>query len=310
MKWLKTTVVFESGDPETAAALINEIFQEFGLTGVIIESPDRNADLDWAENAPPNADRNAVIGFFTEKHHGEKYLKLLENRVGELKPSILSRFEISCSDIDDEDWAESWKLHFHPVKITDKIVIRPGWQHYDALEGDIIIELDPGMAFGTGTHPTTALCIRMVEQYTTPGIKFLDIGMGSGILMITAAKTGARILTGIDSDPVALEVAENNLLTNNISAGDFTLMEGDLVATVNGSFEVIAANIVAETICRLVPDIVPLLSPGGIFIASGIIVEKEPMVLEKLCDHGFEIIEIRQLEGWTAIAARSRMPDK
>lgn len=304
MKWRKTTVVFESGDPETAAALINEIFQELGLTGVIIESPDSNADLDWAEDAPFQADHNAVIGFFTEKHHGEKYLQLLKYRVEELKPSIISRFEISASDIDDEDWAESWKLHFHPIKITDKIVIRPGWQHYDALEGDIIIELDPGMAFGTGTHPTTALCIRMVEQYMTPGIKFLDIGTGSGILMITAAKTGAGKLTGIDCDPVALEVAENNLLTNDISADDFTLIEGDLVAAVNGSFEMIAANIVAETICRLVPDIVPLLSPGGIFIASGIIVEKEPMVLEKLCDHGFEISEIRQLEGWCAVAAR------
>lgn len=305
MKWLKTTVIYESSDPETAVALISDIFQGFGLKGVIEESASgAGADLDWAENAASPAAHNAVIGFFPEPYYGDRHRKRFESMLCELKPAIIDNFEVTCSEIDEEDWAESWKLHFHPVKITDRIVVRPGWREYEAHAGEIIIELDPGMAFGTGTHPTTALCIRLVEAHMKPGMKFLDIGTGSGILMIAAAKTGATTMAGIDNDPVAVEVAGNNLLRNKIAPADFTLVEGDLVTSVNRPFDMIAANILAETICRMIPDIPPLLSPGGVFIASGIIIEKEPMVLEALHSQGFEIIEIRQLEGWTAIAAR------
>ncbi len=304
MKWHKTTVVFESGDPETAVALINELFQGYGLKGVIEEGPDIDGEPDWAENAPAPADRHAVIGFFPEKYHVEKHRREMEEALSKLKPAILSSFDITYSDIDDEDWAESWKLHFHPVRVTEKIVVRPSWRHQEALEGEIVIDLDPGMAFGTGTHPSTALCIRLLADHIAAGMRFLDIGTGSGILMIAAAKTGAKTLAGIDCDPVAVEVAGNNLRRNNISPDDFILMEGDLVTNVTGSYDMIAANIVAETICSLIPHIPPLLSPGGIFIASGIIVEKEPMVIEALLLHGFTILEIRQQEGWSAVAAR------
>ncbi|MFO8110926.1 MAG: 50S ribosomal protein L11 methyltransferase [Desulfosalsimonadaceae bacterium] len=304
MKWRKTTVVFESGDPETAVALINDIFQGYGLKGVIEEGPDVEDEPDWAENAQIPPDRRAVIGFFPEKYHLEKHRREMEEALSELKPAILSSFEITYGEIDDEDWAESWKLHFHPVRVTEKIVVRPSWRCHEALEGEIVIDLDPGMAFGTGTHPSTALCIRLLTDHIAAGMRFLDIGTGSGILMITAAKTGAKTLAGIDCDPVAVEVAENNLLRNNISPDDFTLMEGDLVTSVTGHYDMIAANIVAETICSLVPHIPPLLPPGGIFITSGIIVEKEPMVLETLNRYGFTILDIRQREGWSAIAAR------
>ena len=310
MKWLKTTVIYESKDPETAVALINDIFQEFGLKGVIDESPDTEGDPDWAENALMPAKRHAVIGFFPEKYHGEKQHKALEENLNGLIPSILDRFEITYSDVDDENWAESWKKHFHPVKVTDRIVIRPGWHPYDPAEGETVIELDPGMAFGTGTHPTTALCIRLVADYMTPGTHFLDIGTGSGILMIVAAKSGAAKLAGIDCDPVALEVARNNLGRNNISPDDFILMEGDLAAGITNSFDVIAANIVAETIRDLVPHIPPLLTPAGVFIASGIIVEKEALVMETLAEYGFDILEIRRLEGWVAIAAQKRIANR
>ncbi len=304
MKWLKTTVRYASSDPETAVALINDIFQGFGLKGVIEESPDADPELDWAENAASPADRHAVIGFFPETHHDNSHHTALQEQLGKLKPSIIHSFEVTYADIDEEDWAESWKRHFHPVKITDRIVIRPGWQPYEAAEGEMVVELDPGMAFGTGTHPTTALCIRMTQDFMKPGARFLDIGTGSGILMIAAAMLGARTLDGIDCDPVAVAVAENNLLRNNIPPGGFSLAEGDRVAAVTGPFDMIAANIVAETICRMIPDIPPLFAPDGIFIASGIIIEKEAMVVETLQAHHFNILDIRQLEGWSAIAAR------
>lgn len=304
MKWHKTTVVFESGDPETAVALINELFQGYGLKGVIEEGPDIDGEPDWAENAHTPADHHAVIGFFPEKSQLEKHRREMEEALSKLKPAILRSFDITYSHIDDEDWAESWKLHFHPVRITEKIVIRPSWRRHEVTEGDIVIDLDPGMAFGTGTHPSTALCIRLLADHMAAGMRFLDIGTGSGILMIAAAKTGAKTLAGIDCDPVAVEVAENNLLRNNISPDHFTLMEGDLVTNVRNAYDMIAANIVAETICSLVPHIPSLLSPGGIFIASGIIVEKEPMVLKALEEQGFTITDIRQQEGWSAIAAQ------
>jgi ribosomal protein L11 methyltransferase len=305
MKWIRTTVMYASDDPETASAMISEIFQGYGLKGVIVESPETEFDVDWADDAVPETSHHAVIGFFPENQRGKTHRDAFERQLLELKPSILSAFDVTYSDVDDEDWAESWKLHFHPVKITGNIVIKPSWQHYEAGETEIIIDLDPGMAFGTGTHPTTALCIQMMEIYLKEDMRFLDIGTGSGILMAVAAKLGAKKPEGIDNDPVAVEVAKTNLLRNNISDSDFLLMEGDLVNSIDRSYDLIVANIIAETICTLVPDLPPLLLPGGIFITSGIIVEKETMVVDKLQQYGFEILEIRQLEGWSAIAAKS-----
>jgi ribosomal protein L11 methyltransferase len=304
MKWIRTTVMYASDDPETASAMISDLFQGYGLKGVIVESPETDFNVDWADDAVPETSHHAVIGFFPENQDGKTHRDAFERQLFELKPSLLSAFEVTYSDVDDEDWAESWKLHFHPVKITGRIVIKPSWQHFETKEGEIIIDLDPGMAFGTGTHPTTALCIQMVEVYLKEKMRFLDIGTGSGILMAVAAKLGAEKPEGIDNDPMAVEVARTNLLRNDICDGEFLLMEGDLVKSVNSSYNMIVANIIAETICALVPDLPPLLYPGGIFITSGIIVEKEAMVVETLQKYGFEILETRQLEGWCAIAAK------
>lgn len=303
MKWHKTSVLFESGDPETAAALITDIFLEFGLKGVIVESPDVEPGLDWAENAAAGPGRHAVTGFFPENHQKKNRKSLLKDRLSGLSPSVLDTFRITCSDVDEEDWSESWKRHFHPVRVTDRIVVRPSWRAYDPGDDEIVIDLDPGMAFGTGTHPTTALCIRMVAALLKKNQSFLDIGTGSGILMIAAAKTGAGKLMGIDCDPVAVAIARKNLLRNHVSESAFTLVEGDLAERADRRFDVIAANIVAETICGLIPDIPPILSENGIFIASGIIIEKEEMVIEKLADCGFTIIRRRYCDGWCAIAA-------
>ncbi len=313
MKWLKTTVVYDSRDPETAAALIGDIFREYGLKGVIVESPDSEADPDdradpdWADNAFPVPDRLAVIGFFPEQYQDPAHRRRFEKQLGALKPAIIESFDVLYSDVDEEDWAESWKTHFHPVRITERIIVRPGWQPCETSENDLVIEIDPGMAFGTGTHPTTALCIRLIERHLAPGGSFLDIGTGSGILMIAAAKLGAAKTAGTDCDPMAVEIAGRNLAANHIAPDRFVLSEGDLAAganaLANGPYDMIAANIVAETITHLIADIPPMLSEKGIFIASGIIVEKEDMVLEKLTEHGFEIMEVQHREGWSAIAA-------
>jgi len=304
MKWLRAEVRFESTDPETTAFLITEVFEEFGLKGVIIESPDTDPDLDWAEDALCLPDHHAVIGFFPEEFHDGERRKRFEERIGALRPAGGWEYRIAYDALDEEDWAESWKAHFHPVRIDERIVVKPTWEDFAAGPEELVIEIDPGMAFGTGTHPTTALCIRMIHRWMAPGIRFLDIGTGSGILMIAAAKLGAAELTGVDSDPVAVSVAGENLRLNGMAPDRFALVTGNLVDAITGNYDLISANILSETIRELVPHIGPRLVDGGIFIASGIITEKAPMVLDTLRQYGFEILETAMEDDWVAIVAK------
>ncbi len=304
LKWLKATVAFESADPETTAALITDVFQGFGLQGVVIESPETEPDLDWAEDALPVPETWAVIAFFPKHLQGKDHLLEFEAQIASLHPADTWKFHIQYSTIDEEDWAESWKAHFHPIKVTDRIVVKPTWQTYEPGPGEIILLLDPGMAFGTGTHPTTALCIGLIEKYMTPGFRVCDVGTGSGILMMTAARLGAKTVVGIDSDPMAVEVAEGNLKLNGIDPATYTLITGSLVTEVTGSYDLVVANILAEVIRDLVPEISPRLSPDGWFIASGIIVKKQDLVIRALRDHGFDVCEVAEQEGWVAIVAQ------
>jgi ribosomal protein L11 methyltransferase len=167
---------------------------------------------------------------------------------------------------------------------------------------EIILEIDPGMAFGTGTHATTALCIRMLQAHLKPGDAFLDVGTGSGILMIAAAKLGAKTVCGVDNDEVAVTVAEKNLLANDIDS--FSLTTGHLVDDVRQTFEIAAANIQAEIILDLLPDVNAVLKENGLLICSGIITAKTKIVLSGLKEKGFSLAEVMEKEGWVAIAAR------
>ena len=166
------------------------------------------------------------------------------------------------------------------------------------------MEIDPGMAFGTGTHPTTRMCIEMIERYLKKGDSVLDVGAGSGILMIAAAKLGAGRLWGVDNDPMAVEIAEKNLVGNRISKDRFSIVCGSLVEKIDASFDLVVANILAEVILDLIDSLIPVLNPGGIFIGSGIVEKKAEQVSEKLLRTGFDILETRSMDGWSAIAAR------
>ncbi|MGM0452864.1 MAG: 50S ribosomal protein L11 methyltransferase [Thermodesulfobacteriota bacterium] len=302
-KWIKTSVFFESEAPEATADLIAGIFQDFGLQGVVIESPGTEVDLDWAEDAPGGPDHNAVIGYFPELADNGGLCRRFENQLAAASPDSGWQYRVKYSEVDEEDWAESWKAHFHPVQITERLVIKPTWQDYEASGDEIVIELDPGMAFGTGTHPTTELCIRMIARYLKPGIRLLDIGSGSGILMIAAVKLGAFTVVGIDSDPVAVEVAESNLRLNGIDPGRFTVTAGNLIDGINEAYDIVVANILSETICELVPDVAPCLAAGGVFIASGIVAYKAPMVTKALEKYGFTVREVEEKDEWVAVVA-------
>jgi len=205
-----------------------------------------------------------------------------------------------------EDWAQTWKTYFRPEKITANIVVKPTWREYIREHDEIVLEIDPGMAFGTGTHPTTCMCITMIEKYLKRNATFLDIGTGSGILMIAAAKLGAIKVWGTDNDNVAVDTAYKNLIQNRISESSFKIISTDLVHQITGQFDLVAANLTTKTILILLENVKKVLVQDGIFICSGILEIDKDAVLNKMKDLGFELIEILVKEEWISIAYRSK----
>jgi ribosomal protein L11 methyltransferase len=218
------------------------------------------------------------------------------------RSSLISR--VSYKKRDDEDWAHAWKAYFWPRKIGRHLVVKPTWREYTPESDEIVIELDPGMAFGTGTHPTTSLCATLIEKYLKKGDHFLDVGTGSGILMITAARLGADRVCGIDKDETAVKIAAANLKLNSIQPRKFQVTAANLVEETRDTYDMIAANIFTHIILDLLTDIKRVLNPGGMFICSGIIDKNTDQVTAALRDIGFETVEIAAEEGWVAITSK------
>jgi ribosomal protein L11 methyltransferase len=309
MKWIEIKVVFDQAgndpaDRQLAADLISDIFYDFGLQGVVVEDPGIIPEEDWAEDAVGRAVSHSVSAYLPEDSQAETRCRTLEKKLAHLEEQfgIISR--ISYKERDDEDWAHAWKAYFWPQKISRRLVVKPTWREYTTASDDIVIELDPGMAFGTGTHPTTALCAAMIEAYLQKGDRFLDVGTGSGILMIAAARLGAARVCGIDRDETAVEVAAANLKLNSIQPHRFEVKAANLIDETNDTYDIIAANILTHVILELITDIRRVLNPGGIFICSGIIEKKQRQVARALQKIGFDIIEAAVKEEWVAITAR------
>jgi ribosomal protein L11 methyltransferase len=303
MKWTEAKVMFDFDDPESAADLISNVFYEFGLQGVVIESPIAFVEGDWAGDVVDMPAHDAVIGYFRDDQNAQKKCEILEKKLERLKNEIGLKYRLFYSQIDESDWAESWKAHFWPTKVSAGIVVKPTWRDYSRAEGEIVLEIDPGMAFGTGTHPTTALCIELIEAYLQKGDSFLDVGTGSGILMVAAAKLGAVTVHGVDNDDMAVNIAGQNLLQNRIDPSTFKITTGNLVDGINEQFNLIAANISSDVILKLLDDIRPVLAANGTFTCSGIVEDKKNKITEKMKQLGFKILKILKREGWSAIAA-------
>ena len=217
-------------------------------------------------------------------------------------------YKIIYTDLDHSDWAESWNAFYLPEKIGETIVVKPAWCQHFADQDEIVIEIDPGMAFGTGTHPTTFMCIQMVEKYLQRGDAFLDVGTGSGILLIPAATIGAGKVWGTDIDETAVNIARKNMLGNEIEKTSFRLIVGDLIDNVSEVFDLVAANLTSRSIMTLLNDIRSVLATGGMLLCSGITSEDKHLVVDKIDHLGFEIVETLDKEGWVSIAIRS--PDR
>ncbi|MBW1961815.1 MAG: 50S ribosomal protein L11 methyltransferase [Deltaproteobacteria bacterium] len=291
MNWLEVKICVESSLPELAMELIPNLFHDLGLKGVVIEEEEKLNDF-------------AVIGYIPADNMLEHRHGVLQSELQRLKQVHGMRFKILSKEIAEEDWAESWKAFFKPERIGRRIVIKPTWKQYKALSDQIVIEIDPGMAFGTGTHPTTQLCIQMMETYLKPGQTFLDIGTGSGILMLAAAKLGAARMLGIDSDPMAVGIAKKNLLLNRVGSDRWHVRTGHLTEGVTGRYQLVVANISTDTILLLIDDVKTVLAEGGTFIVSGITEENIAIILDRIHSSGLRCLETRKMEEWAAIAVK------
>ena len=303
MHWIAAKVFFTCDNENLATELISDLFYTLGVKGVVIDDPRLEPVEGWGADAVPRPEQSAVTGYLPADDHLAPRLKTLESTLADLSGSHNWRYKVQFEQIDEEDWAESWKAFFFPQQITPRIVVKPTWRDYTPQPDQLVIEIDPGMAFGTGTHPTTALCLQLLEKHIRPGQSVLDVGTGSGILLIAAAKLGARTLAGVDLDPLAIAVARENLQKNGI-VNEVELTCGHLLDTVSRKFDLIVANILADVILDLLDHLGAILKPDSLFIASGIIQAYAQKVVAKMIASGFQVQDLLEQGDWVAIVGR------
>ena len=299
--WTKLTVSGKVADLDSITAVMSmldnglmiEDYSDFsfsGMYGELVDDSILNADRD-----------NVRVSLFVpEDKSVVEYKEYVETRLSALGVDG----EISLEGMNEDDWAESWKQYYKPIPLG-RVTIVPAWEKYDAKDGEIIIRMDPGMAFGTGTHETTRLVMRIMQDELHGGERVLDVGTGSGILSICASKLGALTCNAYDIDPVAVKVAKENAKDggcDNITVGVSDLLAG--VDLSGGKYDFCVANIVADIIIRMMPDIPDYLNEGAPLILSGIIAPRADEVREAVKANGFTIIREEQENDWLAIMAR------
>lgn len=253
-------------------------------------------------------DETKITLYFEPEDETEAVIEAIRSSVEMLKNSdpdgVFGRLEVESIYQSDDEWKDKWKEYFKPAKITDSIVIKPTWEEYEAAEGEMVIEIDPGMAFGTGTHPTTKMCVQHLEKYIeTPEDRVLDLGCGSGILSIAAALLGSENVYGVDIDPNAVAASAENVEENGLS-DRIEIAYGDVTEGLGMKADIIVANLMADLIIMLSDDIAKHLEGKKIFISSGILDEKLEKVASAIEKSGFSIIEVLHEDEWCAIAAR------
>ena len=308
MQWAEVSV----DTSHEATDLVSEILQELGAAGVVIEDPAllneyiRSGLWDYTDlKESEETEVVRVKAYWALDEELEGKLQCLAARLDGLKAHGIDKGAgaVSWKAVADEDWAETWKEFFHTEKIGARTVIKPTWEEYEAKAGEIVVELDPGAAFGTGQHATTSLCIRALEDLVRPGMTVFDVGTGSGVLAIVAAKLGAKKVEAVDFDPVAVRVARENVRQNG--AEDVVRTErSDLLKSVAGEADLIIANIIADIIVRLFGEVEGSLAAGGTMLLSGIIEDRLPDVVEAAALHGFSVEKIEQEKGWAAVIVK------
>lgn len=309
MKYIEFTVY---ADNSAQLELIEAILMSEGIEDSVVSDPRDIHDLlakknsyDWdyvdesvleLENERPS-----VTIYRDDTEEERRFLGGLSEKLKESLPDCTAEQKTVC----DDDWKDKWKEYFKPAKVTDRLVVKPTWEEYEKTDGELVIEIDPGMAFGTGTHETTSLCLELIEKYMKPGDDVLDVGCGSGILAIAAGLLGANNVLGIEIDPVAVEIGKSNVALNGLSE-NVKVVYGDLTKGVDFMADLVAANLMADIVKILSKDVAKHIKPGGIYISSGILAELAGDVGSVIEKCGFEIEEVRVKGEWCAIAARPK----
>ncbi|QMV40447.1 50S ribosomal protein L11 methyltransferase [Cohnella cholangitidis] len=321
MRWHEITVLAT----ESSQEMVTHYLTELGAGGVSVEEA-------WSEDKPRNTTYGEVYdtplndirpGYAVFKAYFSEETKM-EPIAIELKALLeglpeygfdAGEFTIEIGDVHEDDWADAWKQYFKPIAITERLTIKPTWEEYTPSEGELIIEIDPGMAFGTGAHATTALCLKALDHAIKGGEQIIDVGTGSGVLAIGAMKLGASKVLALDLDPVAVKCAQENIELNGYE-NDVEVRLSDLLGVLNERestataavgvtppVDLVVANILAEIILLFIGDVMEVLKPGGIYITSGIYKNKEMIVEAGLLAAGFEIIDVLRQEEWVAFVA-------
>lgn len=295
-----------------------------GITDTVVEDPrdvdaliNKEHDYDWDylddEIMEMKNEIPSVTVYMEDTDENRQLTKEVEEAIANLKTSVAAgdfgpmdfgTLETTVKMEDDSQWKDKWKEYFKPAKVGKKIVVKPTWEEYEPKPEDLIIEIDPGVAFGTGTHETTSLCIKMLEKYTKKGDQVLDVGCGSGILAIAAALLEAGDVLGIEIDPIAVEVGQENVALNKVD-NIVKVQYGDLTKGIDYKADVVVANLMADLVMMLSESVAKHMKEDGVFISSGILVEKRDQVAEHLQNQGFEIVEIKEDGMWCCIVAKA-----
>ena len=322
MNWTEVTVKTTT----EAVEAISNILLEERCGGVMIEDPkdflfQEKNELDWdyvEEEVFNKSNQDGVLikTYIPEERNVLELVETIKAKISLLPDCGLDIGEgsVSLSNVNESDWANEWKKYYKPTKIGQKIVVKPTWEDYEVKEGDLVIELDPGMAFGTGTHETTSMCIEALQDIVFEGDEVLDIGCGSGILSVTALLCGANRADATDIDRNAVNVAYENAELNGVkdrlhATEDNILSAESPIRTAGKKYNVVIANIVADVIIEICGFVKTLIKPYGCFVASGIISERLDDVVKAMNDNGLCVAAIHEKRGWNCIIANPDTED-
>ncbi len=315
MKWNK----FRLQTTTQAEDVVSSILSDLGIEGVEIEDKvpltQQEKEQMFVDILPETVpdDGTAFLSFYLEEDEDkEAVLEKVRKELDEMSAFMdLGPCTIEESQTEDVDWVNNWKQYFHQFYVDDILII-PSWEDVKPEdEGKMIIHIDPGTAFGTGMHETTQLCIRQIKKYVTSTTRILDVGCGSGILGMLALKFGAAYSVGTDLDPCAIDATHENMKANHVSQNQYEVMIGNIIDDKEiqdrvgyEQYDIVAANILADVLVMLTPVIVHQLKPGGIYITSGIIDDKEEVVTQAVKDAGLELLDVTYQGEWVCVTAR------
>lgn len=315
MKW--TEVQIQTSNEALDA--VSNILIEAGSQGVAIEdiqdflnSPDDGFGEIWALDEADFSQEGVIIkGYFPNTLFLPELLPSIKLRINELETFglTIAPNSVKVDEVVEENWATAWKKYYHPLQVTRFLTVVPSWEEYELKHADErVIRLDPGLAFGTGTHPTTMLSLQALETYIRGNETILDVGTGSGVLSIASKALGAKHVHAYDLDDVAVKSAMDNIKLNDY-AKDVTVQANDLLKGVTIEADIVVANILSEIIVPLIPEAYGVLKPGGLFLTSGIIEDKKELILSEQKKQGFIILQVQQMKDWCSIVAQKPLAE-